>query len=496
MCIMSETGKSDSKSPAASSRRNFVKSVAAGSALAAGFPTLLSGKEAAPETSAPSRSTGHGSTGQESTIAAQPIRRTLSRQRPPATRIAPSDRIGLAVIGAGGMGMADVSTALRIPGVELVAACDVFDGRLDAARERYGAGLSTTRDYNEVLARDDVDAVIVGTPDHWHQPISIAALRAGKAAYCEKPMVHTIGEGHDLVRAQEESGSVFQVGSQGMSSLGNEKARELYESGAIGELNYAEGFWARNDPIGAWQYPIPAEASEETVDWKRFLGSAPDRPYDPLRIFRWRNYRDYGTGVAGDLFVHLFSSLHFVASSRGPSRVQATGGLRYWEDGREVPDVLLGMFDYPESDTHPGFNLSLRVNFVDGTSGSTFLRLVGSEGAMDVTWTDVVLRKNVAVDPMDAFSQEKMAEAAAGEGGLPARVRMLPPAEVRYEVERGYRGAHVDHFYNFFQAIRGGPPVREDAVFGLRAAAPALACNLSYFEDRIVRWDPDEMRLV
>ena len=496
MCIMSETGKSDSKSPAASSRRNFVKSVAAGSALAAGLPSLLSGEEtttADVSKNKPTEKTASATaaSGKE----ARTVRRTLARTTPRG-QIAPSDRIGLAVIGAGGMGMADVSTALRIPGVELVAACDVFDGRLDAARERYGAGLFTTRNYNEVLAREDIDAVIVGTPDHWHQRISIAALRAGKAAYCEKPMVHTIGEGHDLVRAQEESGSVFQVGSQGMSSLGNEKARELYESGAIGELNYAEGFWARNDPIGAWQYPIPADASEETVDWKRFLGSAPDRPYDPLRIFRWRNYRDYGTGVAGDLFVHLFSSLHFVVSSRGPSRVQATGGLRYWEDGREVPDVLLGMFDYPESDTHPGFNLSLRVNFVDGTSGSTFLRLVGSEGAMDVTWTDVVLRKNVAVDPMDAFSQEKMAEAAAGEGGLPARVRMLPPAEVRYEVERGYRGAHVDHFFNFFQAIRGGPPVREEAVFGLRAAAPALACNLSYFEDRIVRWDPDEMRLV
>ena len=497
MCIMSETGKSESKSPAASSRRNFVKSVAAGSALAAGLPSLLSGEEtttADVSKNKPTEKTASATaaSGKE----ARTVRRTLSRDPIPATRIAPSDRIGLAVIGAGGMGMADVSTALRIPGVELVAACDVFDGRLDAARERYGAGLFTTRDYNEVLAREDIDAVIVGTPDHWHQPISIAALRAGKGVYCEKPMVHTISEGHDLVRAQEESGSVFQVGSQGMSSLGNEKAKELYESGAIGELNYAEGFWARNDPIGAWQYPIPADASEETVDWKRFLGSAPDRPYDPLRIFRWRNYRDYGTGVAGDLFVHLFSSLHFVVSSRGPSRVQATGGLRYWQDGREVPDVLLGMFDYPESDTYPGFNLSLRVNFVDGTSGSTFLRLVGSEGAMDVTWTDVMLRKNVAVDPMDAFSQEKMAEAAAGEGGLPARVRMLPPAEVRYEVERGYRGAHVDHFYNFFQAIRGGPPVREDVVFGLRAAAPALACNLSYFEDRIVRWDPDEMRLV
>jgi predicted dehydrogenase len=394
------------------------------------------------------------------------------------------------------MGMADVSTALEVPGVELVAACDVFDGRLEAARGRYGQGLFTTRDYHEILARDDVDAVIIGTPDHWHQRISIDALRAGKSAYCEKPMVHRIEQGADLVRAQEESGKTFQVGSQGMSSLGNEKAKELYEAGAIGELNYAEGFWARNDPIGAWQYPIPETASQDTVDWDRFLGDAPQRPYDPLRIFRWRNYRDYGTGVSGDLFVHLFSSLHFVVSSTGPTRIQATGGLRYWEDGREVPDVLLGMFDYPETATHPAFNLSLRVNFVDGTSGSTFLRLVGSEGAMDVTWTEVVLRKNVAVDPMDAFSREKLAEGAGGGEVLAPRSRMLPPAEARYVVEDGYRGAHVDHFVNFFNGVRDGTSVTEDAVFGLRAAAPALACNDSYFGDRIVRWDPEEMRLL
>ena len=232
------------------------------------------------------------------------------------------------------------------------------------------------------------------------------------------------------------------------------------------------------------------------MDWKRFLGPAPQVPYDPLRVFRWRNYRDYGTGVAGDLFVHLFSSLHFIVSSNGPTRIQATGGLRYWQDGREVPDVLLGMFDYPETDTHPGFNLSLRVNFVDGASGSTFLRLVGNEGAMDVTWNDVVLRKNVAVDPLDAFSREKLADTPTVEANLPARVRFQPPVEVRYEVERGYRGALVDHFVNFFEAVRGGRPVIQDASFGLRAAAPALACNLAYFQDRIVGWDPDVMRLV
>jgi predicted dehydrogenase len=406
-------------------------------------------------------------------------------------RYSANDQVQLAVIGAGGMGVADSRTALTVPGVTLVAACDLYDGRLEEARAAWG-DIFTTRDYREVLARDDVDAVIVGTPDHWHQRISVDALRAGKAVYCEKPMVHSIEEGAELIQAQRESGRTFQVGSQGMSSLGNEKARDLLAEGAIGELNYAEGFWARNDPIGAWQYAIPEDASPDTVDWERYLEGTTRRPFDPLRFFRWRNYRDYGTGVAGDLFVHLFSSLHFVTGSVGPRKVMAQGGLRYWEDGREVPDVLLGMFDYPETDAHPGFNLSLRVNFVDGTSGSTFLRLVGSEGAMDVTWTEVVLRKNKATPPDDVFARMKAAEAGAA---LPPRKTMLPPAEMVYRAEDGYRGAHFDHFVNFFTGIREGTPVAEDAVFGLRAAAPALACNDSYFNDRIVRWDPQAMEV-
>ncbi len=422
---------------------------------------------------------------------------SASRRRPaellsPRRYQSANDRIQVAVIGAGGMGMADVDTALQLPGVQLVAACDCYDGRLAAAREKHGRDLFVTRDYREVLARADVDAVIVGTPDHWHAPISADALRAGKAVYCEKPMVHSIDQGYDLIRAQAESGKTFQVGSQGMSSLGNEKAKELLEEGAIGELNYAEGFWARNDPVGAWQYAIPDDASEETVDWDRFLGDAPRRPFDPLRIFRWRNYRDYGTGVAGDLFVHLFSSLHFVASSRGPTTIMAQGGLRYWKDGREVPDVLLGMFDYPGTPAHTPFNLSLRVNFVDGTSGSTYLRLVGNEGAMDVTWDEVILRRNKVSGPTDVFTQMKGDEM---EGVQARRKEMLPPAESVWIAEQGYLGAHFDHFTHFFEGVRNGTPVLEDAVFGLRAAAPALACNNSYFEERIMRWDPEEMRI-
>ena len=443
-------------------RRQFIKHLAAGGAAAFGVPGILTSKT-----------------------------NSLTRSIP---KVAANDNIQIAVIGAGGMGQVDVDSALRIPGVKIVAACDLYDGRLKTAKEKWGKDIFTTRSYKEILARPDIDAVIIATPDHWHKQISIDALKSGKGVYCEKPMVHNISEGPEVIKAQNETGVTFQVGSQGMSSLGNEKAKELYESGAIGQLVYAEGFWARNSPTGAWQYPIPEDAAPETVGWDEYVSNTTKRDFDPLRFFRWRNYRDYGTGVSGDLFVHLFSSLQFIISSKGPNKIMATGGLRYWKDGREVPDVLMGMFDYPEAKEHPAFNLSLRVNFVDGTSGSTYLRMVGSEGAMDVTWTDVYLRKNLVSDPIDPFLQNM--EKAAEKDYFGARKSMLPPKEAHFKVQDGYKGAHYDHFNNFFYGVRNKKMVAEDAVFGYRAAAPALLCNDSYFGNKIIQWDPVAMKLV
>jgi len=177
----------------------------------------------------------------------------------------PNDNIQIALIGAGGMGTADANTAITVPGVKLVAACDLYDGRLEAAKKTYGKDIFTTRNFEEILDRKDIDAVIVGTPDHWHKDISVAAMNKGKSVYCEKPMVHDVTEGPAMIEAQKKNKVVMQVGSQGMSSLGNEKAKELLAAGAIGKLNYAEGFWARNSPWGAWQYDIPADASLDTV---------------------------------------------------------------------------------------------------------------------------------------------------------------------------------------------------------------------------------------
>ncbi|MBS1621690.1 MAG: Gfo/Idh/MocA family oxidoreductase [Bacteroidetes bacterium] len=406
----------------------------------------------------------------------------------------PNDTIQIGLIGAGGMGTADANTAITIPGVKLIAACDLYDGRLADAKKNYGNDIYTTRDYRELLQRKDIDAVIVGTPDHWHKDISVAAMNNKKSVYCEKPMVHDITEGADVVNAQNKNGVVFQVGSQGMSSLGNEKAKELLAAGAIGKLNYAEGFWARNSPEGAWQYRIPEDASEKTVDWKMFLNKYSDRPFDAKRFFRWRCYRDYGTGVSGDLFVHLFSSLHFITNSKGPQKIMAMGGLRYWKDGREVPDILLGMFDYPETAEHPPFNLSLRVNFVDGTGDNTYLRLVGSDGSMNVEWDKVTVYHNKSYAPVD---DPLMATKLGKEmNSRYERKKMFEPDATVFKAENGYKGAHFDHFYNFFSAIREKRNVAEDALFGYRAAAPALLCNDSYFTEKPVRWDPVNLKLI
>ena len=413
-----------------------------------------------------------------------------------------NDRIQFALIGAGGMGSGDTVTALSLGGTQLVAVSDVYRGRLARARERWGRDLPAMPDYREVLARKDVDAVFVATPDHWHARIAREALAAGKDVYCQKPMVHSLDEGHGVIQAQQSSGRILQVGSQYVSSMVYIKARDLLAQGAIGELNLVEAWLDRNSAIGAWQYSIPPDASPATIDWERFLGHAPKRPFEAVRLFRWRNYRDYGTGVAGDLFVHLLSGLHFVVNSAGPERVYATGGVRFWQDGRDAADVMLAVLDYPKTDAHPAFTLTLKVNLASGGSAENFgFRFVGSEGVMQTGFTTVtVSRTPRETEPgytVDTFAQatqdrflreyrEKYPPRAPNSGSI------RPAAEHRYTAPSGY-SAHRDHHINFFNAVRSRKPFLEDGVFGFRAAGPALLCNVSLAERRPCGWKPDQM---
>ncbi|HXG92950.1 MAG TPA: Gfo/Idh/MocA family oxidoreductase [Blastocatellia bacterium] len=413
--------------------------------------------------------------------------------------VSANDKIRLATIGIGGQGTADTTVALRVPGVELVAVADVYDGRLIRAKEVFGNQIFTTRDYREILARPDVDAVIIATPDHWHSQISLDAMSAGKDIYCEKPMVQTLDEGRRVIEVQRKTNRIFQVGSQRVSSVVYQKAKELLASGAIGELNLIEAWWNRNSPIGAWQYSIPPDASPSNIDWDRFLGKAPKRPFEPVRLFRWRNYRDYGTGVAGDLFVHLFSGMHYVTGSNGPTRVMTSGGLRYWNDGRDVPDVMLGVYDYAKTAQLPAFNLFLKVNFADGMGENSGFRFVGSEGVMTIAQGVTVSRRQKPKEPgytINTFPKEvQEAFLKAYRAKYPEDRRQISEAsETTYSAPPGYSDS-LDHFTNFFEAVRTRKPVVEDAVFGFRAAGPALLSNLSYFDNRVYGWNPDTMKI-
>ena len=414
-----------------------------------------------------------------------------------------NDQINLAVIGSGIQGIYDTNTAIRIDGVKLIAACDLYSGRLDRAKELWGNDIFVTRDYRKVLERQDIDAVIVATPDHWHKKISIDALNAGKAVYCEKPMIQNFEEGQDFIEAEKQSGMVLQVGSQGLSSLGNEKAKQLYEEGAIGELVMLDMYNDRYSAEGAWQYPIPPDANPDTVDFDTFLGKAPKVPYELVRFFRWRNYKDYGTGVAGDLFVHAFSTLHFIISSLGPERALSTGGLRYWQDGRDVPDVTMTFYDYPKADTHPAFNAAFRVNFIAGNGGGYGFKLVGTEGEMHVGQNSVKLvRAKLGMKPggysLMAFTEENQEKIKAeyNKKFSDERKTNLNVGETTYNAPNDYKGGHYDHFYNFFSAIRSKIKVVEDATFGTRAASAAILANESYYTGNPVNWDPIEMKLI
>jgi predicted dehydrogenase len=177
---------------------------------------------------------------------------TLSTQDEPARPVTANDHIQIALIGAGGQGMGDTRSAVQVPGVKLVAVADCYDGRLARSKEVWGDDVFTTRDYKEVLARKDIDAVIVGTPDHWHKQVSVDAMKAGKDVYCEKPMIHLYADGPEMIETAKTTNRIIQIGSQRVSSILYAKAKAVLASGAIGKLNMVTAYWDRNSSMGAW----------------------------------------------------------------------------------------------------------------------------------------------------------------------------------------------------------------------------------------------------
>jgi len=419
-------------------------------------------------------------------------------------KISAGEKIRLGVIGFGVQGHFDLASALKVPGVELAGICDLYTGRIENAKELYGKDLYTTRDYKELLDRTDIDAVIIATHDVWHARITIDALAKGKHVYCEKPMVYKIDEGQKVIQAQKKYNKVLQVGSQRVSSIGLAKAKELLAAGEIGQLSMVNAVYDRQSSIGAWEYTIPKDADAMTIDWGRFIEATGKMEFDAKKFFWWRAFKEVGTGVAGDLFIHLLSGTHFVTNSLGPETIFSTGQFSYWKDGRNLPDVMSGIMQYGDTPQHPAFQLTLQVNFISGTGGQEVTRFIGSEGVMDVKGNTISIKHSLlpeapgfgGYDSVFTFSksmQDEMTREYNEKWTESQRKRRLKE-DISFKAPAGY-DEHVDHFTNFFDAIRTGKTVVEDAAFGFRAAAPALACNESYFQKKIIHWDPLNMKL-
>jgi predicted dehydrogenase len=397
-----------------------------------------------------------------------------------------SRRIRFVSIGTGIRGCDLLRSAHTVPNGELVGIADLYDMHQKAGVEAWGSDVPTTRDYRSLLDRKDVDAVIVAVADFQHRRVVLDCLAAGKDVYCEKPMSHNVPDGLAMVKAVQDGKRIFQAGSQRVSNIVYKKAAEIYASGRLGQVHYIEGHSDRNSPSGAWVYPIAPDASPATIDWNTWLRDAPSIPFDAARFFRWRCFKDYGEGVAGDLFVHLLSGIQCVSGVNAiPARAYSTGSLTHFNDGRDYPDLLATLYDYP--------GVTVNVHCNQNNAAGEPIAFYGSEATL------VISGNTLTVTPQDTAPQPEgyslngwTAEAKRQYLNDWHATHPAPPTQVAevetYAAPRGYDDT-ADHFAAFFRAVETRQHVVEDEIFGNNAAVACHMANHSYFHRAVATWD-------
>ena len=405
-----------------------------------------------------------------------------------AEDVSAGDHVRFGMVGIGMQGSSLLAQSIELPGIECIAACDLYDGRHTLAREITNKpALPVTRRYQELLANKDVECIVAAVPDHWHKQVVVDAVTAGKDIYCEKPMSHSPADGVAMVEATKRTGRIVQIGSQRVSSLICAKAKEMISQGMLGEMMLVEGWLGRNDPTGAWEYPPPFDLSPQNLDWDTWQGTVPKKPFDPYTFARWRCWKEYGTGLAGDLLVHLVSGMMFMMSvNEAPKQALSVGGIRRWKDGRNMPDVHATLFYYGDLPVY------MRLN--QGTEMPETYRFQGSKGVLEVNEFGLSFSPQSGTDTAPSYYA----------GGFPHAMRAA--YEKKWHAENdpkigqepmpeavSYRGPDYDdmkpHLWNFFRSVRSRKPVVEDAVFGHHAALACHMANESYFRRTVVTWD-------
>ena len=388
-----------------------------------------------------------------------------------------NNKMSVGVIGTGGRGnyLMDRLYAAKPENVALTWVCDTYKGNLARAKDKVQTNEKTSpkavADYREILADRSVDAVFIATPEHLHYPMAVAALKAGKNIYLEKPIAHTIEEGAEIVKLAQKAGKVVQVGTQNRSNTLYIEAQKMVKEGMIGECHYVRAFWYRNflptNPVpAAWRYVIPADANEENTDFARFLEGAPKKPFSKGRYFQWRNYWDYSGGISTDLLVHQTDISNFVLGKTVPRTCMASGGIYQWgaPDDREVPDTLSAIYEYTDK-----FHLNYSCFFGNEWAGYGE-QFMGQEGTIEV-----LNRQNLR------FYPEKF-------GGRPP-AKVAARKELAIDRPGNDNLAVQSHIMNWLDAIRGKGKQIAPPEVGQIAAIPGHMATLSYRRDKKIYWD-------
>ena len=403
-----------------------------------------------------------------------PTRRTFlgAAAAASAARVAgANDRIRVGIIGVGNIGTRHLERRLlplmrRDRLIEVVAASDIYDRAKFRAREMIGlAERDVHHAYEDLLARDDVDAVVIATPDHWHARMAIDAMRAGKDVYLEKPMSRTVPEARAIARATRETGRILQVGSQWVSDPAYARAREMIRDGLAGPVVMAQSSYSSNHASGVWQYYVDEEADPSTVDWKRFLGDAPDQPFSGERFFRWRKYWDFSGGIGTDFLYHRLSPLLYALGPRFPRRVSGHGGIFLFRN-REVPDTYSTTIEYDD----------FVVNLVGscGSQASNTLHGPAFFGQL----------ASIAIRPglVEARPERLYADAFRQRTG-----RDLVQVEVDNRDQQKARAAHI---LDFLACVRTREKPIFDAQFGYQVMVAIKLGVDSYRTGRLMGFDP------
>ncbi len=432
------------------SRRDFLKQAGVGAATVGG---ALLAESAATTTLAQSKARVHFTTG-----------RVLGA----------NDRINIGCIGVGGRGSSVMRWAMRVGEssrpAQVVAVCDVYRKRLNRAKELSKAEFATL-DYREVIARKDIDVVIIATPDHWHAPIAIAAMQAGKDVYCEKPMTKTVEEAKRFYETAKATGRVVQIGSQTTSSDQWWKARKAIEDGMIGQLLMSQGSYHRNSIEGEWNWPIdknagPQAKGDDFIDWTMWLGSATKRKYDADRFFRFRKYWDYSGGIATDLFYHVVAPLNICwGEAQFPHKVMASGGIYVFKDEREVPDTFHLIAEFPK-----GHSLVLSSSMANSQHIPGLIR--GHEGTIMMVPEGQFEGK---VDHITVTPEKLALKKVAEKYGQP---------EVTLATEK-----REDHMENFLRCVKSREKTVLDPLTAYKAMTTIGMAVQSYREGRVLYFD-------